>query len=203
MINVKLPNSIKTIGEQAFEGAINLEEINLHNNITRIDYRAFSGENLNAMKLNINELPTNLEYLGPMAFYNGGPNIIITKVPAKLTTIYSQTFAFCYNVKINNFGSRDGSTSQLTTIGGDAFLNAGTGNKGANVTAIYIQKTISTIEPSAFTGYATNTLTAVYFAKGESDYGGITSTSMGFPSASSETGFSISYSTQDSVFPVG
>ena len=203
LINVKLPNSIKTIGEQAFEGAINLEEINLHNNITHIDYRAFSGEALNAMKVSINELPINLEYLGAMAFYNGGPNIIITKVPAKLTTIYSQTFAFCENVKISNFGSKDGSTSQLTTIGGDAFLNAGTGNKGAGVTAIYIQKTISTIEPSAFTGYATNTLTAVYFAKGESDYGGVTSTSMGFPLASSETGFSISYSAQDSVFPMG
>jgi hypothetical protein len=52
-------------------------------------------------------------------------------------------------------------------------------------------------------GYAINTLTAVYFAKGESDYGGTTSTQMGFPPISSETGFNIGYNAQDSVFPVG
>ena len=112
---IELPLTITKIESSAFAGCVELEAINLNNNITDIGQRAFAGLPLVPMKVTINELPTNLKTIGGSAFYNGGSNIHITKIPDNVTTIEMMTFYLTPNVSISEFGS-DGTGSKLQKI---------------------------------------------------------------------------------------
>lgn len=89
------PNTITTIGEQAFQISVST------NNVLEISY-----------------LPTNLTTLGPRAFANQ-KNISISKLPNSLKEIGEQCFSNCQKVGVTDF-SNDG-----LTIGYQAFYGAG------------------------------------------------------------------------------
>jgi hypothetical protein len=132
------------------------------------------------LKLEINELPEGLLSIGAEAFYHAGKNIKITKIPNGVKEIGRAAFEFCDNVKISEFGTNDGTGSQLEIIKSRAFASTGTGSEGAPLTSIYFKNSITTIEANAFLNCASNTLTNVYFAKTEADYAPMTFSTMGF-----------------------
>ena len=157
---VALPSTIKKIHQSAFTNCENLTTVSLNDNITLIDSNAFNS----CTKLNLTSLPKNLESIGMAAFMSCGEGLQITSIPGGVKTIPSYTFYGCPNVKISNFGSDD-SSSQLTTIGQNAFNNAGNGNIGPNVTTVYINHSVTTVDKQAFTSYSKSTLDSVYFKR--------------------------------------
>lgn len=163
---IELPLSITKIESSAFAGCIELETINLNNNITEIGQRAFAGLPLTAMKVTINELPTSLKSIGGSAFYNGGPNIYITKIPDNITTIPMMTFYLTPNVSISEFGS-NGTGSKLEFIDTQAFYECGSG-----ITSITVYSSVKTIGSGAFLNYGKASLQNAYFANAEGSYGG-------------------------------
>ena len=118
------------------------------------------------MKVTINELPTSLKSIGGSAFYNGGPNIHITKIPNDVTTIPMMTFYLTPNVSISEFGS-NGTGSKLNSIDTQAFYECGSG-----ITSITIYSSVKTIGSGAFLNYGKASLQNAYFANAEGSYGG-------------------------------
>lgn len=161
---VYLPATVRTIGESAFDSQINMKTVTLNDNITTIDRRAFCSYALEPMHYSINELPEKLVTLGMSAFQNGGTGLVVTKIPAGLKVINSYTFTACPNVKVSEFGG------SLTTIYRNAFNDAGNGGMGGEVTEIYIKRSVTEIGLDVFLGYATNTLTNVYFENSLDQY---------------------------------
>ena len=113
------------------------------------------------------------------AFFNAGPNVVITKIPNGLAELNSGVFEYCPNVKISEFGSNDGS-SQLWYIGPRALSNTANGSVGAPLTSITIYKSVNTIGTNAFSSCASNTLETVYFSQAEGGYNGVSPSEMGF-----------------------
>lgn len=158
-----MPESITSIETQAFQGCINLEEINLHDNITAIGESAFRPSLGNAMRLKLTTLPAKLTTLGASAFYGSGSGIELTSLPSGLTILGSYTFYNCPNVKIDSFGNVDNSKAPgITNIGPNCFANAGNGPVGT-VTSITFGSSVKSIGNNAFLNYATNSLGEVVF----------------------------------------
>ena len=146
LIEVHLPDTLKTIGKQCFELCSSLTYINLPASITNINAAAFSG----CVSLNIVIDTPNLEFLGPNAFCNYGTKIgsllgienlgkitaiqnandsntgcfrnqkslTYAKLPNTLKSIGNYAFYGCSALASVNF------PSSLTTIGSFAFALA-------------------------------------------------------------------------------
>ena len=179
LVKVDTPTSITKIGPYAFSSTSDddggaLIDVNLHNGIISIGEDAFSF----CSKLEMNELPENLETLGANAF-RSCKKIVVTTIPKLLTVLPDFCFVFCPNVKISEFGSKDGSTSRLYTIGNQCLYSAGNGMEGQQVTSITIYDSVQDIRSAAFEDYAYNSLKSVYFTRPDTDYE-LSITQMGF-----------------------
>ena len=97
--DLDLPNGIITIGEKAFYESP-VENIKLPDSITVIGNRAFNG----AQNLKLSTLPSGLTTLGVGSFA-GCSNITISELPLGIQRIPFQCFALCPNIAITNFGS--------------------------------------------------------------------------------------------------
>jgi len=117
--SVYLPGSITRIGNNAFFDNYSLKEITLNDNITVIGTQAFSANN--KMQVHIAKLPTALTTLGERSFYNAGPNVTISTLPAGVKEIPVQCFMNCNNLCINYFPPGEGTC----VIGSQAFYNCG------------------------------------------------------------------------------
>ena len=95
VVNVQLPNTVKTIGRLAFAASNSLQSFDFPNNLETIGYGAFAS---------IEEYNT--------AF------VSIT-IPASVTLIDESAFNACYSLVELNFEQN----SQLTTIGANAFVD--------------------------------------------------------------------------------
>jgi hypothetical protein len=96
-------SALKAIGDYGFARCCNLSSITLPNSITSIGVHAFAGEGNTVgyqMTLALSELPASLETLGNQAFYYGGPNIRISRLPTNISEIGSSCFAYCNNVTV-------------------------------------------------------------------------------------------------------
>lgn len=175
LVKVDTPISITTIGNYTFSTCHALIDVNLHNGITSIGEGAFEY----CDSIQINELPINLEILGAGAFRSCGKGLIITTIPQKLIVLPDFCFVFCPNVKITTFGSKDGITSNLYTIGNQCLYNAGNGTEGGAVSSITIYDSVQDIRRAAFQYYAYNSLKSAYFTRPDTDYD-INITEMGF-----------------------
>ena len=180
LVKVDTPTSITKIGVNAFssssdDGGGELIDVNLHDKITDIGEGAFEY----CSKLQVNELPENLETLGANAFRSCGKGLIVTTIPKMLTVLSDFCFVFCPNVKISVFGSKDGSTSRLYTIGNQCLYSAGNGMDGQQVSSITIYDSVQDIRSAAFEQYAYNSLKSVYFTRPDTDYE-LSITQMGF-----------------------
>lgn len=169
LTNVSLPMSIEAIGDNAFQQCFALTTINLPATLKSIGAYAFAGSTSQTMKVAINELPSGLMTLGQSAFWNAGPNIIVTELPKNLETLNGQTFTFCSGVHISQFGS-DGSGSLLKSIGTQCFYQAGQGHGGGGVSSIYFGNTITEVGSNSFYGYCSPTLKNAYFANSQDTF---------------------------------
>lgn len=112
--SVTLPNTITTIGEEAFVGCPNLQRINLPDSLTAIGTRAFSGCNLEevVLPLGITEiaeyafdgnrlsklvLPDTLVSIGYRAFQGCGVTEVV--IPASVNFIAEDAFGSCANLR--------------------------------------------------------------------------------------------------------
>lgn len=175
LVKVETPVSITSIKDRAFSHATALKDINLHNGITSIGEQAFEY----CTSIEINELPVNLTSLGANAFRSCGEGLVVTTIPKGLTVLPDHCFVFCPNVKITTFGSKDGTTSSLYTIGNSCLRQAGYGTSGAPVSSITIYDSVQDIREMAFQEYAYNSLKSAYFTRPDTDYA-ISFSQMGF-----------------------
>ena len=163
---IELPKSIIEIGDYAFYRQSNLEKVYLNDKIIKIGNNAFSTSSnpidINPMKVQINELPTALIFLGSNAFFNYTKNnsIQITKLPAGVTAIEHNTFTNCANVNITDF-------SNIVSIGIQPFLYAGQ-NLTSNSSIVIGGKIEKLAASNVFGGYGATGMKVVF--KNTEDY---------------------------------
>ncbi len=156
--SVVIPNSVTTIGYQAFYRN-NLTIVNIPNSVTTIGYGAFYDNNLTSVNI-----PDSVTTIEDSAFYNN--NLTSVVIPDSVTTIGYQAFESnnltsvvipnsvtsieSYAFSDNNLTSVTIPNS-VTTIGFSAFENN-------NLTSVVIPNSVTTIGNSAFEN---NNLTSV------------------------------------------
>ena len=154
---IKIPSGVTKIGKNAFSGCISLEKIEIPNSVTGIGVNAFRGcskladvslpKNESFKKLpdycfygdsllkNI-ELPSNINSIGLMCFYQSG----LEKIDLLyISSLGISCFGGCKLNNINNW------SSDLKVIPGACF-------EGCKFTELVIPDSIETIESSAFRG---------------------------------------------------
>lgn len=129
--SVKLPDSIVSIGDDAFRYSY-LENINLPEGLKTIGNRAFDNSELKDITL-----PESLESIGLNAFHNCD-EIVNIKIPDGITELPDSVFDDC--VKLTNVLL----PSSLEIIGNKAFFNC------VNLTSINIPDTVRYIGDEAF-----------------------------------------------------
>jgi len=163
MGNYVIPNSVTTIGEDAFWGCTNLTSVTIPNSVTAIEGGAFFG----CTGLTSILIPDSVTIIGDVAFM-GCTGLTSVIIPNSVTTIENGgdmggCFAGCTNLSSVTIGN------SLNAIGGGCFarctnLNSITfGNSVAtigrsafygctNLASITIPNSVATIEISAFYG---------------------------------------------------
>ena len=154
---IHLPNTIKTIGTDAFKGCTELEIIELPDatqenmGITSIKGGAFNTTG----KININsESLQKLTEIGVSAFYRAGPGIYLDKLPNNLT-ISAWSFSYCPNVSIFDF-------TNISSIGENAFYESGYNN----MLDIILPTNISNYKTNCFERYAVGKINKVTYQGG-------------------------------------
>ncbi len=92
LVTVVLPDTIKSIGEDAFSQCTKLETVNLPEGITSIENFAFNG----CFNLNSIVFPTTLEKIGNLAFYTC-KIANFSEIPANVSEMGSNPFGNCKN----------------------------------------------------------------------------------------------------------
>ena len=108
---IDAPN-LQNIGEHAFEGCSNLQNVTFSENIQSMSSSAFAS----CSKLNINRLPDTVTVLESNVFVNDS-NLALTTLPSNLTEIGYGCFQNCTKLAISEL------PSGLTSISGNAFYN--------------------------------------------------------------------------------
>ncbi|MCM1221868.1 MAG: leucine-rich repeat domain-containing protein, partial [Lachnospiraceae bacterium] len=101
--NVSVPDTVKTIGQSAFEENKNIELVVLPNSVSKIEPYAFWGcDNLDTVVLG-----KGLEEVGDYAFA-GCKGLVQMSVPSNVTSIGIQAFGGCTNLKDISISSKTG-----------------------------------------------------------------------------------------------
>ncbi|KMZ53899.1 cell surface protein, partial [Dorea sp. D27] len=95
LVEVKLPDSLTTIGAAAFVGCANLELDELPDSLTIIGDFAFSG----CAGIRLAALPDGVESIGDSAF-TGCTNLALTALPDRVESIGSSAFSGCTGIKL-------------------------------------------------------------------------------------------------------
>ncbi len=130
---VTIPNTVTTIGDNAFRGCTNLTSVTIPNSVTTIGEAAFSDcSNLTSVTI-----PSSVTTIGSNAFQYCGKLREIT-IPNSVTEIGSFAFYMCSNLTSVTI------PSSVTTIGPRAFTYC------SNLTSVDIPNSVTSIEESAF-----------------------------------------------------
>lgn len=109
-MNTVIPNTVKEIGDYAFDNCYGLKKIEVPESVTRINSYGFS-TCIEATEVN---LPNSLTYIGMSAFYDC-ESLISLKVPGSVTYIGGTSFAECCSLKEIEL------PASVNTIGSNAF----------------------------------------------------------------------------------
>ena len=133
--NYTIPNSVRTIGEDAFGGCDSLTNINIPNSVTTIGKGAFAGcKSL----VNIN-IPNSVTTIGKFAF-SCCDSLTSINIPNSVTTIGEQAFRCCKSLTNINI------PNSVTTIEDSAFEGC------ESLTNINVPNSVTTIGDGAFSG---------------------------------------------------
>lgn len=143
MTGISLPNSLKSIGKESFEGCSKLTDITIPDSVTAIDELAF----IACSKLETVVMGNGVTTVGKEAFESCSSLDSIT-LSDKLESIPNMMFYYCSTLESITI------PASVTTIGQSAFANSG-------LTGIVIPDTVTTLGQSIFqdcTSLATVTL---------------------------------------------
>ena len=129
---ITFPEEITAIGDRAFVGCENLENVEIPDTVTEIGFFTFDG----CSGLKKVTLPKNLGSIKEGLFYNTG--ITSIEIPETVTDIDSFAFAYCQGLKTVTIPGKVERVDQLT------FFGCG------NLRSVYIQEGVKSIEVNAF-----------------------------------------------------
>jgi len=113
--SVTIPDSVTSIGNQAFQGCFGLTNITIPVNVTSIGYGAFS----NCIGLASITIPANVTSIGDYAFY-GCDSLTTITIPASVTSIGNGAFESCDSLTSAKFeGTIDESNFSYNSFPGD------------------------------------------------------------------------------------
>lgn len=131
--NIKLPQNLKSIGKSAFNSCKYLEQVEFPENLLSVGEHAFAG----CEKLNTINLPDSLEYLGECAFQHCY-QLSSVVIGRGLAIIPFSTFMYCFNLSTVMI------PDNVIEIGEQAFMRC------SALTSIYLHNGITTIGKNAF-----------------------------------------------------
>ena len=129
---ITFPEEITAIGDRAFVGCANLENVEIPDTVTEIGFFTFDG----CSGLKKVTLPKNLGSIKEGFFYNTG--ITSIEIPETVTDIDSFAFAYCQGLKTVTIPGKVERVDQLTFDG------------CGNLKSVYIQEGVKSIEGNAF-----------------------------------------------------
>ena len=162
--NTVIPNSVTSIGSQAFEGCRGLTSIEIPNSVTSIGTAAFARTDLTSIEipnsvtsietycfaeckvLTSIEIPSSVTSIGSGAF-SGCKSLTSVTIPNSVTSIERAVFDGCSSLTSITI------PNSVTSIGREAFMFCST------LTSVTIPNSVTSIESKAF--YMCNSVTSV------------------------------------------
>ena len=135
LVNINIPNSVTTIGRGAFKGCKSLISINIPNSVTTIGSGAF----VRCDSLTSINIPNSVTTIGKLAFWDC-KSLVNINIPNSVTTIGKVAFSHCDSLTSINI------PNSVTTIEKCAFDGC------KSLTNINIPNSVTTIEDRAFRG---------------------------------------------------
>lgn len=111
LVSIKIPESVKSIGEGAFRGCTNLCTVNIPSSVKEITGGCF----YDCQSLYEIKLPYGLQVIGPYAFQNSGLTSI--EFPETLSEIENDAFSYCNGLETIQI------PASVVKIGDNAFYN--------------------------------------------------------------------------------
>ena len=128
-----IPNSVTSIGQNAFFGCSGLTSVDIPNNVTTIGINAF----YNCSGLNSVNIPNSVTTIGSNAFL-GCSGLTTVKIPSSVTRIDASTFKNCSGLTSVDI------PNSVTTIGSNAFEGC------SDLTTVKIPSSVTQIDASTF-----------------------------------------------------
>ncbi|MGL4731022.1 MAG: leucine-rich repeat domain-containing protein, partial [Clostridium sp.] len=154
LISVKIPDTVKNIGDGAFEKCASLKAIIIPNSIKSIGNDAFSG----CTNLTSATIPEGLESIGEYAFYECSGLESVT-IPSSVNRIGNHSFCYCDS--ITSLTISEG----VKEIGFSAFLHC------KSLPSVTIPKSVDVLDEWAFSGC--DNLAAINVDKDNKNYSDI------------------------------
>ena len=137
LTSMTIPNCVTTISDYAFHDCTNLESVTIPNSVTSFGEYVF----MNCSSLTSINIPNSVTSFGNHTFY-GCSSLVSVNIPNSVTTIGHEAFALCSSLASINI------PNSVTSIGDYAFVNCST------LTSVTIPNTVTSIGRDAFYGCA-------------------------------------------------
>ncbi len=144
LTSVTIPNSVTSIGYEAFAGCAGLTNVTIPNSVITIGEVAFSGAGLTSVTI-----PNSVANIGGYAFY-GCTRLTSVTIPNGITNIGEETFTECDSLVNVTIGTN------VTSIGDGAFSYCG------KLTGVYFQGNAPSFRSGVFSADNSDRLTVYY-----------------------------------------